>query len=266
MCFEDPKPPDYTPLANASKESAEIMAALGREQLAFSKQQYNDAKPVLSKIADQQLAIGNETLTQARDNYEYQKGTFRPLEQGIVKYVGEMNTDAYKEGQARKAAADFGNALQNNLGQTERAMQSMGVNPNSGRFANLQRQNALDNAAGRANAMTGARNQAENTQFARAMDASGLGRNLSGASQGAYGLAINAGNSAGANTLAPGTQAMQGMAQGAATVGSGRNMLQSGLGSILNSQTSVYNTDATNSAGMFGSIMGGALGLGKMFL
>jgi hypothetical protein len=42
--------------------------------------------------------------------------------------------------------------------------------------------------------------------------------------------------------MAPGNQFMQGLASGASTIGSGQQMQIGGLGSILGSQTSVYNT------------------------
>jgi len=44
--------PDYTPLATASKEAAQIMAGLGQDQLDFAKQQYADNAPLLQQIAN----------------------------------------------------------------------------------------------------------------------------------------------------------------------------------------------------------------------
>lgn len=76
----DSEAPDYTPMAEASKESAEIMAALGREQLDFSRQQYAENKPLYDQIVQQQMDIADETAAQGRDYYEYQK-SFRPVEQ-----------------------------------------------------------------------------------------------------------------------------------------------------------------------------------------
>jgi hypothetical protein len=57
--------------------------------------------------------------------------------------------------------------------------------------------------------------------------------------------------------MAPGNQYMQGMGQGANTIGSGLNMRNQGLGNILSSQTSVYN-NAVNAQGEF---WGGMLGM-----
>lgn len=247
---------DYRPLAEAAKESAEIMAGLSRDQLAFTKQQYEDAKPVFQQIVNQQMGIADQTAQQAQEDRQYNIDTYRPLERGLVADAARFNTDSYKEELATKAAADASRAFSATQGASERAMASMGINPNSGRFAGLSRQNEMGLAAQRAGAMTNARQQADNLGYARKMDAAGLGRNLTGASQGAYGIAMNAGNSAGQNQMAPGNQYMAGMGQGANTMASGRNMLQSGYTGVLNAQTSVYNADAQSGLDVGGLMKG----------
>jgi hypothetical protein len=89
------------------------------------------------------------------------------------------------------------------------------------------------------------------------MDVAGLYRGLSGASQGSYGLALNAGNSANQNQMAPGQALMSGMGQGASTIMQGSGQQISGLGSILSSQTSVYGQQMASAAS-------GAAGTGQM--
>jgi hypothetical protein len=112
----------------------------------------------------------------------------------------------------------------------QRALASMGVNPNSGRAMAMSNQGALGLAAQRANAMTGARQQADQLGWARRMDVTGLGRNLAGASTAAYSGATGAGSAGLTSSMAPGTQFQQGMGQ------AGQSM-----GNILSSQTSAYN-------------------------
>lgn len=255
---KDNAAPDYTPLANASKESAEIMAGLGREQLGFARSQYNDMKPLFDRIVAQQIRIGDESAAQAREDRRYMIDTFRPIEQGLAKDVADFNTDAYRNQLAAQAAADAGRAFGSTQAATARAMASMGVNPNSGKAMAMQNQNALALAAMRSNAMTGTRRQAEQMGYARQVDMAGLGRGLVGASQGANQLAIGAGNSAGQNAMAPGNQYMAGMGQGANTIGSGRTMLQSGLGNVLNAQTGVYKADAASGLDVGGLMQGAA--------
>ncbi|TDP63157.1 hypothetical protein [Roseateles toxinivorans] len=97
---------------------------------------------------------------------------------------------------------------------------------------------------------------------ARLLDAAGLYRNMPGASAGAYGLAVNAGNSANANNMAPGQSYMQGMNSANSTTLSGRQIAQQGLGSILGAQTSYASLLANQDSGAmgaFGTIAGSAI-------
>ncbi len=250
--------PDYTAVANASRESAQIMAELGREQLAVAKQQYAETMPLAREVAAQQMAAQQQQMQQAQDYYDYQINTFRPLEQGLVKQAQEFNSDSYREQQAREAAAASGRAFGLTQQANQRSMASMGVNPNSGRFAALQQQSAMGLAAQRAGAMTGARQQAQQMGWARQMDATGLGRGLSGASLGAYQGATSAGSAGVQSAMAPGAQMMQGMAQGASTIGQGLNTQMTGLSNVLSGQASQRNAAMEARGEMFGSALGAA--------
>lgn len=237
-----PPPPDYGPMREASEYAADKSYALGQDQLRFAERQYEEMKPLVDQVVQSQLDVRDQTMQQAQDSYDYLQNTFRPLERNIVDEAENYNTEAYQQQLARKAAADSARAFQQTQRANERNLASMGVNPNSGRFAASQQSAATSNAAQRAALMNQTRQKADSVGYARQLDAAGLGRNLTGASQGAYGVALNAGNSAVSNAGVPGQQRMQGMAQGIGTIQSGMGMEMDGLGSVLNAQTSVYNT------------------------
>ncbi len=233
-----PPPPDYRG-----------MEALGREQLAFSRQQYAEMKPLAERVANQQMAAQQQQMQQAQDYYNYQQQTFRPLEQGLVRDAERFSTEGYREQQARDAAAATGRAFGVMQDAASRAAASRGVNPNSGAGMALQSQNMLGLAAGRANAMTGARNQAQQMGYARRLEVTGLGRGLAGAANAAYSGATGAGSAGLASSMAPGTQYQQGMQQAGQT-----------YGGILNSQTSAYNAGMAQ-ADPFATIVGTGLGI-----
>ena len=258
MGKSSPPPPDYTPLAEAAAEAARIQAGLGREQLAFAREQYDRSAPLLERVANQQMSAQDEQMSQARDYYNYQKDTYRPLERGLVADAQRFNTEAYRNDLASKAAADAGVAFGQSQAMNQRAMAAMGANPNSGRFAGMQQASGLAQAATRANAMTGARTQADQMGYARKLDAAGLGRGLAGASSAAYGGATNAGSQAGINAQSAGSNYMLGMGQGAGTIANGQQMQLGGLGNILNTQADMYMNHANANAQM----IGGALGAG----
>jgi len=226
--------PDYTP-----------MAAVSKEQLDFARQQYNEMKPIASRIAGAQIAAQEQQMAQAKDYYDYQKNTFRPVEQGLVRQAQEFSTEGYREQMARDAAAAAAQAFGQNQAMTSRAAAARGINMNSGAGLAMQNQNALGLSAARANAMTGARTQAQQMGWARQMDVTGLGRNLAGASTAAYGGATGAGT-AGMNTsMAAGNQFQQGLAGAANTMGT----MNSGMASM-------YNAGVQAEGQMYGAILG----------
>jgi hypothetical protein len=224
------------------------MQQIGREQLDFAKQQYAEMAPLARQVAAQQMAAQQQQMGQAQDYYDYQQQTFRPLEQGLVRDAERFNTEDYREGMAREAAAAAGRAFGTTQAASQRAQASMGVNPASGRAISMANQTNLGLAAQRANAMTGARTQAEQLGFARRLDVTGLGRNLAGASTAAY-QGANAAGSAGINTsMAPGSQYGQGMQQAGQT-----------YGNILTNQTSQFNTGLNAQGEVTGALVGAAV-------
>lgn len=232
-----PPPPDYSGLE-----------ALGREQLEFSRQQYAELKPLAERVFGSQVAAQEQQMRQGQEYYDYLRNTFQPIERGLAREAESFNTEAYRERMAQQAAADAAQAFQGAQGVTFREAARRGVNPASGAFGAAQRSTGLALAAAQAGGMNKARQQAEQTGWARRLDVVGLGRGLSGASTAAYGGATSAG-SAGINTaMAPGTQYMQGMGQAGQT-----------YGNILSSQTSAYNAGLSQ-PDPFGSIVGMGLG------
>lgn len=221
--------PDYGP-----------MAAISKDQLEFAKQQYADLKPLAEKIAAQQMAAQQQQMNQAQDYYNYQTQTFRPVEQGLVRDAQRFNTADYRNQLASQAAAASAQAFGNVQASNQRAMASMGVNPNSGRFAGINAQSNLGLAAQRAGAMTGARQQAEQMGWARRMDVTGLGRGLAGASNAAYQGATGAGTSGMNTSMAPGNQLQQGLTGAANTYGNMANGQASMANAAMNAQGQMY--------------------------
>jgi hypothetical protein len=225
----------------------------------FAQRQYEEMKPLAQRVANQQMAAQAQQMQQAQDYYNYQRDTFRPLEQGLVADATRFSTEGYREQQARDAAAATGRAFGVMQDAASRAAASRGVNPNSGAGMALQSQNMLGLAAGRANAMTGARNQAEQMGFARRLDVTGLGRGLAGASTAAYQGASGAGSAGLNSAMSAGNQYSQAFGQGAGYAMGGAQMGITGAGNILNSQTSYANTLASQ-ADPFASVIGMGLG------
>ena len=288
--------PDYTPVAQASKEAAEISAALGRDQLAENKRQYDNNMAVSKPVVDAQLALMNQQKAQGDDYYSYAKQYSRPAEraafydalgltpeqitqidasrsteQGDNANAGTPETDkltqqfATQAEQRQQDEASNSAIADSRKGATEATNMAIrqglryGMSPDkiAAASANVDTQLATNQAA-MANA---GREKAKALNYAKKLDISGLYRGLTGVSQSAYGLANNAGNSAVGNQMQPSNAYMNGISQGNSTIMQGQQMNLNGLSSILNNQTSVYNNSNQDGGiwGALGTVAGAAI-------
>jgi hypothetical protein len=208
------KAPDPNPGMLASAEAARDIGKMQKEtadeMLAFYKTQYAEMKPIMTEIMQTDMNIQKANAARADEYAQYERETFRPLEKEIVRDAEQFNEEGKREALATRAAADVNTAFTNTRAQEGRALSRMGVNPNSGRFAALNNQLSLGQAATAAGAMTQTRTDAEQLGFARRMDAAGLVRNLATNASTAYGVSLKAGEGARTNAMAAGNQMGQG--------------------------------------------------------
>lgn len=235
MCSSDA--PDYTPLAQASEEAARISAELGNRQLDFAKKQYEESKPLFQRIVDNQIATSEETLRQGRDYYDYMVANQRPVEAALNTEAMAAGSPAMQAQMAARAGADMRTQIGNQYDQAIRAGLRYGVSPTA--LGRGIRGGGVAAASSVAGAMTQAAERERQQGYAKRLDVAGLYRGLPGASSAAYGASIAAGNSAGQNQMAPGSQYMTGMAQGADTIQQGQGQRLSGLSNILSAQTAM---------------------------
>ena len=69
--------------AAAGLEGAKMATALGQDQLAEARRQYDLNMGVIKPVVDAQVGIMNQQLKQGAENYEYAK-TFRPMEEDLL--------------------------------------------------------------------------------------------------------------------------------------------------------------------------------------
>jgi len=220
ICFGGGKgsAPDPNPGMVASAEAAKTVAAsnekIAKDTLDFYKQQYTEMKPVLTEIMQGEMDMQKANKARADEYAAYEKNTYRPLEQELVKKAREFNTEAKREELAGAAAGDVSQAFGVARGQMQRQQAAGGIAPNSGRFAALNQQMLTQEALARAGAMNNARTQATDRGTALMYDAAGLGRNLATNASTAYG--VSQGAAAGAkNTAQVGSNMMGQGFQGA---------------------------------------------------
>lgn len=263
-----PPPPDYTPVAAANKEAAEIQAQVAREQLAWAKEQYGQDKQTTDKVVN--AALNTQTrndINAAADRARYED-IYQPLEEKLVKDANDYSSperQRYEMGRAMGTVAQQFEAQRANAVQN---LESFGVDPSSTRFAALDAGSRVAEAAAKAAAGTQAQVSTDAQGRAMRSEAINVGRGYPGQIAATYGTALQAGNQAvnstlaqtasGANTMGTGMQWQQGANQSLANWG---NVLTQGY----NAQLAQYNANQNSSSG-WGSALGLIGGIGMKAL
>ncbi|MFY9184370.1 MAG: tail fiber domain-containing protein [Limnohabitans sp.] len=270
MGGDAPPPPDYTPVAQASKEAAEISAQLGREQMAESRRQYEQNIEIARPIVDAQKRNMDQAYEQGNYSFDNFKTEGRPLQQAMRdiamgKVSPELQTQMDKA--ATENVADVSAALDNQRQQTNRSMTRMSVNPNSGRFAAMQGVMDLGAATAKAGAANTGRIQAVDKSYARMGDTLNTYSGMASSAPSFYSAGTNSGNSAVTNQMTPGGAMMAGMNAGASTTMNGRQIAMTGLTGVMNAQANYAKSVADMDSGLggVGSVLGGAASLYTAF-
>lgn len=261
------KAPDPNPgmIAQAQASEKVGMRALDMQEdyMEWAKSFYEELKPQIQAIADQELQISQANKQRADEYADYERNTFRPVEQGIVADALNYNTEAKREQLASQAAGDVSQAFGVARDQATRQFQSQGINPQSGRFAALNNQLNIQEALARAGAQTQARNQAEDLGYARRLDAAGLGRNLAPNASTAYGVSLNASNQAGNSAQSAGNFMSGAYGQGSSMLGQATNAYGTAgniYGQEFNARMQGYNAKQ-QAQGAFWGGLGSAAGM-----
>lgn len=259
----DPNP-GYIRSAEASEKIGEMQVALGRETLDFYKKQYEEIKPVLGKIMDSELATMEANQARADEYAAYEKGTFRPVEEKLVKQAQEYDTEAKREQLARTAAGDVSQAFGVARGQQNRQLAAAGLRPDSNRFAALNNNLIVQEALAKAGSANNSRIQSEGLGYARLQDAANMGRGLASNASTAYGVSLNAGNSASGTAQAGGNFMGQGFGQASGMYSAGANAYGTAgniYGNEFNSRMQGYNAQQ-QASGAFAKGIGSLVGTG----
>jgi hypothetical protein len=243
-------------MTRATNRATDMSYKLGSEQLAFSKQMYDESIPIRDKVVGLQMQSQQQQMDQARDYYDYQRETFRPGEQRMALQAQQYDTEANRERLAAEASQRSAMAFGSGQQMMQREASRRGINPNSGAYAGMANQNAIAMAGMQAGGANNARMQAEQMGWARNLDVSGLGRGLPGASSAAYQGATGAGSAAMGNQMAPTGVYNQGWNNGANMISTGFGQGIQGFGTMYNGTTSTANNAFNEVMGVYGGFTG----------
>lgn len=152
-----PPPPDYSGVANASRESAKEYAAIMREQLAWAKEQYADNKAFADEVKDvfaSDMKFNSETARKDRARYEE---FYQPLENDLVDDAKSYASDERKALERGRSMGVVAQQFDTAGEAAKRQLESFGIDPSATRYAALD----LGVKTQKAAAMAAAANQSD---------------------------------------------------------------------------------------------------------
>jgi hypothetical protein len=246
---------------DAQERIAGAQLDFAKEQHADKKIRYAKADALTDRVTGKQLESMDQNMDLAADYDAYNKGTFRPLEQGIVSDAEAYDTPERQEFEASWASSAVKQSINQTAQANTRNLARMGVNPSQGRSMVTQNETAITGALGEASAENSARKAAETMGAARKSDAANLGRNLPSAQAASTKLSLRAGNSAVSNS--EGTNGS--ITSGAGVVGGLYGDAAKQYRSAANNYSNVAitaNSAAASSAAAWGQVGGMAMSYG----
>ncbi len=263
--YKAPPPPDYSGIANASSESAQLSFQLGREQLAWAREQYYKDREVTDGIVAKSGAAMDANDATARADRQRYEDTYQPLEDDLVNDARSYATDERRDKDMGRAMSTVATQFDATRQAALQQLEGFGIDPSSTRYAALD----IGTRAAKAAAMAAAGNQAAERVDAmgRALrsEAINVGRGYPGQVAAQYGTALNAGNQAVNSQLAATASGANTMGTGAQWTGMGNQSLGvwgNALTSGYNAQMAQFNANQNASSG-WGSALGliGGIGL-----
>lgn len=253
----------------AQRRAADNTYALGQDQLAFAKQQWEEGRAARDKaaatadeVSQQLLASQRQADAIAKEYEDYRKSTFQPLEQQIVSEATNYDTPDKRAAAARSAIADVDMGYAGVRDATNRQLASMGINPGSARAIAALGGAGVDQARASAGAAYSARKGVEDTGTAMKLNAASLGRNLPANQNASANTAINAGTSAVNAGTAPATIANSNV-NALNSAYTGAVNAANSAGNLYGSAANIAQRGASNNAaawGALGSTVGSYLG------
>jgi hypothetical protein len=206
-----PAPPDYTELAAASREAAEISAQVAREQLEWAREQYFLDRDVTDLVIESALErLDRNDADAARDRARYE-AIYQPLEDQLAEDAQDYSSPWKREEQAGLAMADVSQQFDLARDAATQRLESFGVDPTQTRAGAMDVSTRMQEAAARASAGNQSRQQSDAIGRALRSEAINVGRGYPGQIAQSYNTAIQSGNQAvnsGIATTATGGQTM----------------------------------------------------------
>lgn len=265
-----PDPPDYSKIAAASEKAADLQYKLGKEQLAWAKEQYAKDSKTYGKLIDGFISDMDVNSKNAAKDRAFYEENFQPLEKELAAEAKSYDTVDRREREMGAAQAGVAQQMDAQRENAQRELEAYGIDPSSTRYGALDIGMRTAQAAAQAAAGTAASNRVEDVGRALRSEAINVGRGYPGQVAGSYATASQMGGGAGqltgqattvgANTMGTAPQYFAGGNQSLQTWGNTLNMgYQNALDKWKADQSA--SSGWGSALGLIGGIAGKAFGL-----
>ena len=252
-------------------QAANKIASLGSSYLDFAKQFYADAQDrqanldsVTGKVVGSQLGAQDALNGWAAADRDRLEKVFQPLQDQYIADAQAWDSPERQAVAAAEARGDVVKAAASQDAARQRQQASMGVNPNSGRWAGADRAADTATALGAAGAENKARSDLRLQGMGLRASAIGMGNGLASQATGALATGAQIGNSATGNVAAANSANINtaGIMQSGTQTAIDSYTKQAGvLTNLYNGQLSAWNAQ-NNAASQSNSDLMGAIGTG----
>jgi hypothetical protein len=184
--------------AQAAQRAAELQYQLGKEQLDWTKEVYNRYDPYIMEGTKVGLEDQKRQSAFAKQQEQFYTDTYQPLEAHYVQEAQNWDSPERRERMAGQAQAGVASQFEQARGAATQQLESFGVDPTSTRYAALDLNTRVQQAAAAAGAGTKAIQDTEQMGVAMKGQAINTGRGYSQA------VAQTTGSSTGAGSQAQG--------------------------------------------------------------
>lgn len=263
-----PPPPDYTPIAEASKASAEYSYRIADRQQKWAEKTYKENKKITDKFTDFIMGQMTKQAGWADEDRARYENVFQPLEDALVADAESYASPERQEYEAGKAEAKVAQEFEAARRTAQEKLETYGIDPTQTRAGAMDLQSRLAEAATQAGAGTMARERAEAVGRELREKAINVGRGYpaqvassTAGAQGAGQAAVNSNlqtTASGASTMGTGGS-WQGL--GNQSIGQWGNTLNMGFTNALDA----WKAEQSASSGI-GGILGTVAGMGMKMI
>lgn len=177
------------PYSQWGLQLSQLLSALGQSQYDWASKATANGQAITDQNIAGYLDQYGKGAGLADNLISQYKDVFKPIMDQYVQQAGTYNSAERQKFEAGKAESTVGQAATAARNESERKLQSFGVNPNSGRYQDLTASSRIADAAARAGAGTQASLDTADRGRAMTEKAAAMGQNVPG-------MAVNAMSSA----------------------------------------------------------------------